>query len=97
MYGPTHHRDKQSFWNSLPALKEDLKGKYLVIVSDFNAIKAQSERRGGSRIRDPFGENMEELIYELDLLDPPLKKGKYTWNNRRLVVGYIAAGLTVSW
>ena len=40
VYGPTHYRDKQSFWNSLAALKEDLKGKDLIIVVDFNATKA---------------------------------------------------------
>ena len=34
---------------------------------------------------------MEDLIYELDLLDLPLKNGKYTWSNRRLGAGYIAA------
>ena len=36
---------------------------------------------------------MEDLISELDLLDPQLKNGKYTWNNRRLGVGYIVARL----
>ena len=40
VYNPTHYRDKQSFWNSLAALKEDLKGKDLIIVVDFNATKA---------------------------------------------------------
>ena len=33
---------------------------------------------------------MEDLIFELDLLDPPLKNGKYTWSNRMMSVGYIA-------
>ena len=93
MYGPTHYKDKQSLWNSLATLKEDLKGKYLIIVGDFNATKVQSEKKGGSRIRDPYGENKEDLISELDLLDPPLKNGKYTWSNRRLGVGYIASRL----
>ena len=48
VYDPTHHSDKQTFWRSLASLKEDLKGKDLIIVRDFNATKAQSERRGGS-------------------------------------------------
>ena len=93
VYGPTHYRDKQSFWNSLIALKEDLKGKDLIIVVDFNVTKTQIEKRGSSRVRDPYGENMEDLIFELDLLDPPLKNIKFTWSNRRLGVGYIAARL----
>ena len=38
-------------------------------------------------------ENMEDLIFELDLLDLTLKNGKYTWSNRRTGAGYIAARL----
>ena len=71
MYGPTHYRDKELFWNSLETLKEDQKGKDILIVVDFNATKAQLEKRGGSRIRYPYGKNMEDLISELDLLDLP--------------------------
>ena len=36
---------------------------------------------------------MEDLIFDLDLLDLPLKNGKYTWSNRRLGAGYIATML----
>ena len=75
------------FWNNIYVLKEDLKGKDLIIIGDFNGTITQSEKRGGSRVTDPYGENMEDLIYELDLLYPPLKNGKYTWSNRRLGVG----------
>ena len=71
MYGPTHCRDKKTLWNSLASLKDEMEGKELIIAGDFNATKAQSEKRGGSRVRDPYGENMEDLIYELDLLDLP--------------------------
>ena len=97
MYGPTHYRDKKTFWNNLEALKEDLEGKEIVIAMDFNATKMQSEKRWGSRVRYPYGENMEDLIYELDLLDLPLKMG----NTLRVTEGRVQdtsqPGLIVSW
>ena len=62
VYSPTHHNDKQAFWSSLTSLKEGLKGKDLIIVRDFNDTKAQSKKREGSRVRDPYGENTEDLI-----------------------------------
>ena len=36
---------------------------------------------------------MEDLISDLDLIDLPLKNGKYTWSNRRLGASCIAAKL----
>ena len=73
MYGPTHSKDKQTFWN----IKGDLARKELIIARDFNATKAQAEKRGGSKIRDPYREYVEDL----DLIDLPLKNGKYTGSN----------------
>ena len=55
-----------------------MRGKDLIIVGDFNTTKTQSEKRGGTKVRDPFGENMEDLMVDLDLLDIPLRNGKYT-------------------
>ena len=47
VYGPTHCRDEKTFWNSLASLKDEMEGKELIIVGDFNATKEQSEKRGG--------------------------------------------------
>ena len=50
VYGPTHCRDKKSFWNSLAALKKEMEGKEIIIVGDFNATIAQSEKIWGSSV-----------------------------------------------
>ena len=84
VYGPTHCRDKKNFWNSLATLKEEMEGKEIIIVGDFNVTIALAEKRGSSSVYDPYEENMEDLISMLDLIDMPLKNGKYTWNNRRM-------------
>ena len=73
-----HYRDKLNFWDSLNSLRDILQGKDSILVGDVNAIKSHSEKGGGLIIRDPFREKMEDLIVDLDLLDLPLKNGKYT-------------------
>ena len=42
---------------------------------------------------DPFGEKMEDLMADLDLLDIPLRNGKYTWSNKRTGIGHVVERL----
>ena len=58
VYGPTHYKDKMDFWEYLLSLKTYLQGKDVIIVGDFNTTKSSLEKRGGSIIRDPFGEKL---------------------------------------
>ena len=58
VYGPTHYKEKMDFWDSLLSLKAYLHGKDVIIVGYFNTTKSSSEKRGGSIIRDSFGENI---------------------------------------
>ena len=48
------------FGESLLALKTDLQGKEVIIAGDFNTTRSSSKKRGGSIIRDPFGEKLED-------------------------------------
>lgn len=60
---------------------------------DFNTTLLSSEKQGGSKVHNPFRENMEDCISNWDLLDILLKKGRYTWTNRRVEKNHIAAHL----
>ena len=80
--GPTHYIEKVDFWDSLLSLKADLHGKEVVIAGDFNTTKLILEKRGGSFIKYSFGEKREDLMPDLDLLDPMPKNGKFTWSNK---------------
>jgi hypothetical protein len=51
------------------------------------------EKKGGSPVRDPAREWVEDLILDWDLEDIKPAKGKYTWTNKRLGLGHIAACL----
>jgi hypothetical protein len=42
-----------------------------IIAGDLNIIRNNAEKRGGIFGRDPFCDNLEELIMEWDLLDIP--------------------------
>ena len=53
---------KDSFWTSL---EEQCEGKKLLpyfIVGDLNVTISADERRGGTKVRDTFGERLEDLI-----------------------------------
>ena len=56
VYGPTMNSQKENFWTSLEEQCEDKKLLPCYIVEDFNATISADERRGGTKVRDPFGE-----------------------------------------
>ena len=62
-------------------------------MGDLNIILSQDEKRGGSLVRDPIREIVDETILEWDLMDVKPSIGKYTWNNKRIEPGHIAARL----
>ena len=62
VYGPTMNAQKDSFWTPL---EEQCEGKKLLpyfISGDFNVTISADEHRGGTKVRDPFGERLEDLI-----------------------------------
>ena len=44
-------------------------------------------------VRDPIRETVDEIILEWDIMDVKPSTGKYTWNNKRIGPGHIAARL----
>ena len=72
-----------------------MRGKDLIITGDFNTTRSQCEKRGGTKVRDSFSEKMEDLMADLDMLDIPLRNGKYTWSNKITVIGNILARLEI--
>jgi hypothetical protein len=75
---PINYKEKESCWRSLIALKDTKFVSNSVIVGDYNVVLFNNDKKGKNIARDPFRENMEELIVEWDLIDINPIKGKYT-------------------
>ena len=69
VYGPTLNAQKDKFWDSLEEQCVDKKLLPCYIAGDFNVTSSPEERRGGSKVRDPFGERLEDLISLWSLTD----------------------------
>ena len=65
----------------------------VILSCDLNVILDQAEKRGGSLVRDPIREQVDDIIMDWGLSDIIPAKGKYTWNNKRLGPGHIATKL----
>lgn len=65
----------------------------IIIAGDLNLSLLSSEKRGGSIVRDPARESVEDLMQDWNLIDIKLTIGKYTWSNKRVGLGHIAARL----
>ena len=65
----------------------------VILARDLKITLSQDEKKGGSLVRDPIRELVDEIILAWDLSDVIPSKGKYTWNNKRLGPRHIAARL----
>jgi hypothetical protein len=93
VYMHNNYWEKLDCWDSLLGISESGFHQNCIITRDFNIAINLKEKRGGSIIRYPSRENMEDLISTLDLFDVQPSKGKFTWNNRIVGLGHIAARL----
>jgi hypothetical protein len=65
----------------------------IILGGDLNVTLSTEEKRGGSIVRDPAREWVEDLISTWDLMDIKPSRGRYTWTNKRVGPGHIAARL----
>jgi exonuclease III len=93
VYMPNSYKDKMATWNSLSDLRNSIDPSSCIIGGDFNTHLNPGEKKGGNKVRDPFSENLTDLISDWDMQDIKPAKGNYTWNNRRVGLHHIAARL----
>ena len=65
----------------------------IIIAADINVILKQSEKRGGSLVKDPIREQVDELIFYWDLTDIVSSEGNFTLTNKRYDPEHIASRL----
>jgi exonuclease III len=93
IYVPQHLGEKKHCWESLQDYLQQNSLNNIILGGDLNVNLAQGETRGGSIVRDPAREWVEDLASAWDLLDIKPIKGLYTWTNKRIGPGHIAARL----
>ena len=62
----------------------------IIVAGDLNVTLATNEKKGGTSVRDPSRELVEDIILGWDLIDIKPVKGKFTWTNKRIGPGHLA-------
>jgi ribonuclease HI/exonuclease III len=93
IYAPVLLSEKKDCWESLNNFLSTNQHENLILAGDLNVTLALSEKKGGTPVRDPAREWVEDLLLDWDLEDIKPSKGKFTWNNKRTGPGHIAARL----
>jgi len=93
MYVPVSFSEKKECWESLNQYLHLHYPENLVVVGDINVTLTLAEKKGGSIVQDPAREWVEDLMLEWELEDILPENGKFTWSNKRLGPGHIAARL----
>ena len=81
IYGPPSVCSRGEFWDKLVGLSE-LCGSKWCLGGDFNIVRNIGEKRNSSS--NTYSMRIfDELIRELELMDPPLNNHQFTWLNFR--------------
>ena len=93
IYLPHHIEEKRICWETLQDFLQKNELDNIILGGDLNVTLIQEEKRGGSIVRDPAKEWVEDIITAWELIDIKPIKGHYTWSNKRLGPGHITARL----
>lgn len=93
LYAPVSPSEKKICWDTLQSFLLLHNLEKIIIARDLNVTLAAEEKKGGSHIRDPAREWVEDIMIGWDLEDIKPSARKYTWSNKRLGPNHIAARL----
>jgi hypothetical protein len=86
---------KRRCWNLLREYLSSHHLENIILEGDLNVTLSLGEKKGGSIVRDPFREWVEDIILDWELEDIKPSRGNYTWSNKRIGLGHIAARLEI--
>lgn len=92
IYSPVNIREKKDYWDTIRRQAE-LTNLENIIAGYLNLTLHSTEKREGSVVRDPTREWAEDLLQDWDLLDIKPSSSKFSWSNKRVGLGHIAASL----
>ncbi|WMV51457.1 hypothetical protein MTR67_044842 [Solanum verrucosum] len=77
VYAPNNREEREEVWGELGAVKSLFNGPW-VIAGDFNVVRFPSEKKNCNRITKAM-EDFSDFIEDMELVDPPLIGGSFTW------------------
>lgn len=81
IYGPCKPREREMFWDELAGLRSICGDKWC-LGGDFNVVRNHGEKMN-SLSTTPSMLCFDNLIGDLELIDPPLLNARITWSNFR--------------
>ena len=83
VYVPVSLAEKIICWDSLNSYLSMHNHVNIIIPGDLNVTLAAEGKKGGSPVRDPSREWVEDIILDWELEDINPSHGKFTWTNKR--------------
>ncbi|CAN4114263.1 unnamed protein product [Withania somnifera] len=80
MYAPYDRKEREETWWEIGAARGLASGPW-VLCRDFNTTRYPSEKKNCNRISKAMS-NFSEFIEDMELVDPELTGGKYTWTKK---------------
>ena len=74
----TYLLEKKDCWDCLREVRSNTSLENIILAGDLNVILNQADKRGGSLVRDPIREHVDDLILDWELSDVIPSKGKFT-------------------
>lgn len=93
LYVPILFSKKRDCWDLLREFLSSHQLENIILGGDLNITLALEEKKGGTHVRDPAREWVEDIILAWDLEDIKPTQGKFTWSNKRLGPSHIASRL----
>jgi hypothetical protein len=78
LYVPVLLEEKKDCWNKLKEFLSMHQIENIIIIGDLNVTLSQGEKKGGTIVRDPIREWVEDTILDWELEDIKPSRGKYT-------------------
>ena len=79
IYGPTRDEIRPDLWSELKDIRQRWAQPWCVF-GDFNAVRFPNERSGSNRFSASMTD-FSDFIEDMNLVDLPLHRGRYTWCN----------------
>ncbi|GMI63973.1 hypothetical protein HRI_000066600 [Hibiscus trionum] len=81
IYPPNYQGERLSMFNELTSILHQMRAP-MIIGGDFNIVLSPEEKMGSFNNRSSM-KKFSKFIENLNLLDPPVNGGRFTWSNTR--------------